>query len=90
MSRLRDLSIHVERLVLRGASLDPRDTARFQRAFERELARLLAHEHEGTGLAGGAVDGLSAPSIALPQPSNASDLGRRTARSVHQSMVRGR
>ena len=90
MSRPRDLSIHVDRLVLRGVALEPRDAARFQRAFEGELSTLLRGEHRGAGLAGGAADQLTGPPLSARASSSASELGRQTARSVHRAMVQGR
>jgi hypothetical protein len=71
-------------------TLEPRDAARFQRAFERELSALLSDEHHGTGLEGGVTDRRTAPAIPARASSSAPELGRQTARSVHQSMVRGR
>ena len=90
MARPRDLSIHIDRLVLNGVALDPRDARRFQVAFERELALLLANRHHGPGLGGGALDRLGAPPLPARASSSAAELGRHTARSVHHSMVQGR
>jgi hypothetical protein len=84
------IRLHVERLVLDGVELDPRDAPRLREALQAELGRLLAEGGLHPALAGGgsrrAVD--AAP--LQTAPGQAPDaLGTDLARSVYAGLGPG-
>jgi len=80
-------SLHIERLVLDGVPFTPVQGAQFQRALERELARLVdGHCHGRWWRGGGAVASLPAPAIQVLPSARPADLGRQVARSVFASL----
>src|SRR5437764_15487352 len=82
------VSLHIERLVIEGVSLQAGQAAQLQIAVQRELTRLLQRDGIGASLQGGAVPALSAPAIQISSPFRPAVLGRQIARSVHQSLTR--
>jgi hypothetical protein len=83
------INLHVERLVLEGLELTPRERRLLQETASAELARLL---HEG-GLApfpaGGLdISRLQAPSISPGVPRDPVALGEAIARSLYGGLAR--
>jgi hypothetical protein len=80
-------SLHIERLVIDGVPFTSAQGAQFQKALERELARLVkgcCHARRWRDL--GAVAVLAAPAIHAPVSARPTDLGRQVARSVFASL----
>ncbi len=82
-----NIHLHIDRLVLDAALLPRGGTAsQVRAALEKELAHLLPQ-----GLNAGLLDGLAAPSLAIPDlparpVASATLLGRDVARSLYQSI----
>ncbi len=79
------INLHIERLVLDGLPLDPRDGARLQAAVERELARLVSDGGQWvTRLrADAATAHASGGSFTLAEPADAARVGGQIAGAVH-------
>ena len=79
-----NINLHIERLVLDGLAVAPREHARFQAAVEAELTRLLTSDGlSAILLSGGAMPHLPATSIQLNDQANPIDLGQQIAGAVH-------
>ena len=79
-----NINLHIERIVLDGLNVEPRDRRTLQAAVESELARLLA----GGGLrseftSSGALRSLSAGEIHVTPPATGAQLGNQIAQAVH-------
>src|SRR6476659_7393949 len=78
------IELHIERLVLDGLQVAPRDRAQLQAALEAELARLLAADGlRSELLSGGAMRSLGAGEIHVPNNMSPLHLGNRNAQAVH-------
>ena len=86
MKPLPDIILRIDRLVMDGVSLSPRQTTQLHRAVERELSALLTEK--GLEPASAAAPVLAAPSIQLDRTVNADKLGLQIARSVYRSLTR--
>lgn len=79
-----NIELHIERIVLDGLQVAPRDRAHLQAAVEAELTRLLA-----TGglrselLSGGAMRSLGAGEIHVTNNMGPLHLGNQIAQAVH-------
>lgn len=90
------LRLQVDRLVLHGLPLLPRDAGRVESAFRRELEqRIAARPQRLRRLASGAVDALRLEAL-KPGPGSGSDLagypeqlGRTLARALWRGLERG-
>jgi hypothetical protein len=85
-----NVALHVERIVVSGVDLSPRQAALVRGAMERELVRLLTRDGLGQRAARGAVlPSVVAPAIQLALPVRPAEAGRQIARSVHESLTKG-
>lgn len=83
------LALHVERLVLQGLPLQPRDGARVDAAFRGELERLFsASPLLARQLAGGAFDRLRLEAMDVGSGSDPEQLGRALAGALLKGMAR--
>ncbi len=79
-----NINLHIERLILDGLPIEPRQRAQVQAAVETELARLLVAGGVNSGLlSGGALPSLRAGAIQLTNESNARQLGTQIAGAVY-------
>ncbi|MER5491458.1 hypothetical protein ACWD6I_11535 [Streptomyces sp. NPDC002454] len=80
------MSLHVDELVIRGVEgVRPVDAERIERAFTRELTRLLTEQPPvAEAVSYEVVSGLRP----LPATTSARRLGRELARAVHRELVR--
>ena len=83
------INLHIDRLVLDGANLNPGQQHLVQASLEAELSRLLTDR----GLAPGftqnlAVSRVTASSIQLSGDSNPAQLGQKIAQSVYGGISR--
>lgn len=85
-----NINLHIERLVLDGLAVAPRERARFQAAVETELTRLLTSDGLSSMLlSGGTMPHLPATSIQLSDQANPIDLGQQIAGAVHGRIGNG-
>jgi hypothetical protein len=81
---MKRIDINIERLILDGLTLSPRDRVALGAALEGELARLIAGGGLPAGLAGGgAVPSLPAAAIQLSGDNDPAHLGRQIAGAVY-------
>lgn len=81
------IAVHIERLVLEGLPLTPRQGPLVQAAVERELTRLFAADHlTGEMRTGGAVPQVSGAGLELRAGTHPTGLGQAIARSVHRGL----
>lgn len=79
-----NIAVHIERLVMNGVAMPPRDRPRLQAAFETELARLVSEEGLSPALLdGGAVPSMRAGSIQLAGDGDVVKLAHQIARTVY-------
>ncbi len=79
-----NVDLHIERLVLEGMPLGPRERALMPTAFEGELARLLSAGELSAGLArGGAVPLLRGSNIQVTAGMAPTQLGIQIAHGVY-------
>jgi hypothetical protein len=79
-----NIELHIERLILDGLSVEPRERPHLQAAVEAELTRLLtAGGLRSELLSGGAVRSLGAGEIHVTNQMRASHLGSHIAQAVH-------
>jgi hypothetical protein len=85
-----ETNIHIERLVIEGLTLSPRQRAQLQAALGEELARLLQEGSLAPELAGGAaLASLPAPAIALLPDQPPAVVGRQIAGALYASLGAG-
>lgn len=85
-----NITVHIERLILVGIPVTPRQREALHAAVERELARLLsAGRLSPELLPGGAVPSVRANSIQLADESSPLHLGREIARAVYRGIGDG-
>jgi len=85
------IRVQIDRLVLDGLPIDPRQAKLVQRAVEAELGRLFTAGGVGPGLAGGgAVDRLAGGTVQVGGTADPGRLGREIARAVYGSVGQGR
>jgi hypothetical protein len=83
----RNVTVHIERLVIDGIPLNANDGAQLRASLGRELTRLL--QRDGLPMrGGGAVPALTGPPLQIPQMLRPIDLGRQIARNLHESLTR--
>lgn len=81
------IRLHVERLVLDGLDVDPRDEPRLREALQAELGRLLAERGLSPELAaGGARPALAGEPLETRSGERADALGTDLARSVYAGL----
>lgn len=79
-----NIELHIERLILDGLRVEPRDRAHLQAAVEAEVARLLAADGlRSELLSGGAMRSLSAGEIQVTNNMSPLHLGNQIAQAVH-------
>jgi hypothetical protein len=79
-----NIELHIERLILDGLQVAPRDRAHLQAAVEAELTRLLAADGlRSELLAGGAMRSLGGGEIQVTNNMGPLHLGNRIAQAVH-------
>ncbi len=79
-----NIQLHIERIVLDGLQVAPRDRANLQAAVEAELTRLLAAGGlRSELLSGGAMRSLSGGEIQVKNNMSPLHLGNRIAQAVH-------
>jgi hypothetical protein len=82
-----NIELHIERLILEGLPVSPRDRANLQAAVEAELTRLLAAGGlRSELLSGGAMRSLSAGEFQVPNNQSPMDLGNQIAHTVHSGV----
>jgi len=80
--------IHIDRLVVDGPALRPRERRALAEALGRELTLLAAADGAGTGLATAAsVPSLAAPPVAEAVWAAPAALGVAAARSIHGALA---
>ena len=81
------ITVYIERLILDGIDLGPRESARLKAAVEGELSRLLRNGGLASSLqSGGAFPSVRADSIQVSANGNPSRLGKQIARSVYRGI----
>lgn len=86
-----DVRLHIERLVLDGLRLGPRERRELEAALSDELGRLLGQGPLHPELAaGGAVPSVRAPDLPLAAGQGPRELGEGLARSIHGGLTPGR
>ena len=80
------VTLHVERLVLDGLGLTRAQGAIVQRAFERELARLVVHSEQGAAWQGSRIPSVAATAVQTDGSVRPAQLGRDVARSVYSTL----
>lgn len=79
-----NIELHVERLILDGLAVPPRDRINIKAAVEAELARLLTADGLSAALlSGGSVAHLPQSSIQISSDANPTGLGQQIAAAVH-------
>jgi hypothetical protein len=79
-----NIELHIDRIVLYGLQVAPRDRAHLQAAIETELSRLLAAGGlRSEFLSGGAMRSLGAGEIQVTNNMSPLHLGNRIAQAVH-------
>lgn len=82
-----NIELHIERLVLDGLPVAPRDRANLQVAVEAELTRLLATGGLQTELlSGGAIRSLGGGEIQATNNMSSLHLGNQIAHAVHSGV----
>ncbi|GLH74134.1 hypothetical protein GETHLI_26360 [Geothrix limicola] len=83
------LHLHIDRLVLEGTELTPRDGARLQAALGMELKALLETRALHPVLAqGAALPSLQTSPMALPAAANPGHFGKLIARNLAGTLTR--
>jgi len=80
------VTLHVERLVLEGLGLTRAQAGLVQRAFERELTRLVTHAERGGDWRGTRVPAVTATAVHIDGTARPTQLGRDVARSVYSTL----
>jgi hypothetical protein len=84
------LHLHIDRLVLEGTALSPRDAARLQAALSAELQTLLQARELHSGLARGtALPTFPAAPLSLPSAPNPQAFGRQLAGHLADTLAPG-
>lgn len=82
-----NINLHIEKLILDGINLSPRERSLLQASVETELTHLLTTDGLTSGLQkGGALPHIAAADVQLTQPANPIQLGQQIARSVYGGM----
>ncbi|WP_020565624.1 hypothetical protein [Methylosarcina fibrata] len=82
-----NINLHIERLVLDGVNIEPRQRPLLQEALQVELSRLLTSGGLSRDFAGGlAVPRISAPNIPLVANIHPAQLGQQIARSIYEGI----
>lgn len=85
------LHLHIERLVLDGLPMGPRERRELEATLGAELGRLLAGGALHPELAaGGAVPALRVPDVALAPGASGAAVGHGLAASIHAGLAPGR
>ncbi|OGB24077.1 MAG: hypothetical protein A3I66_11425 [Burkholderiales bacterium RIFCSPLOWO2_02_FULL_57_36] len=82
----RDVTLHIERVVIDGVPLTGAQAAQLRAALQGELTNLLERDGAGFLLQGGAMPRSTAPAIQVFAPVRPAELGRQIARSVYASL----
>ena len=82
-----NIELHIERLVLDGLDVGPRDRRTLHAAIESELSRLLASGGLSSQLlSGGALRSLGAGEIQVTKQISGAQLGNQIAQAVHSGI----
>lgn len=82
-----NIELHIERIVLDGLDVGPRDRRTLQATIETELVRLLTSGGVSSQLlSGGALRSLSAGEIQVPIRASGAELGNQIAQAVHSGI----
>lgn len=82
-----NINLHIERMVLDGLQVSPRDRAQLQAAVEGELARLLGTDGlRSELLSGGTLRSLGAGEIHVTNQMSPVHLGNQIAQAVHSGV----
>jgi hypothetical protein len=82
-----NIELHIERIVLDGLDVGPRDRPTLQATIESELVRLLTSGGVSSQLlSGGALRSLSAGEIQVPIRASGAELGIQIAQAVHSGI----
>ncbi len=83
-----NVELHIERLVLDGIDIPPGRGEQLRAAVSAELTRLLRDGGLSSPiLRGGTVDRLHVPSVKLPAPGAAADLGRFAGGAIYEGLT---
>lgn len=82
-----NIELHIERLILDGLEVEPRNRAQLQAAVEAELTRLLTTRGLKAELLSGApVRSIDAGEMRVNRGTPAAQLGNHIAQSVHSGI----
>jgi len=82
-----NIELHIERLVLDGFTMDPRNRAEVQTAVEEELTRLLMTRGLSAELlSAGSVRSIGAGEINTTNQTSPTQLGNHVAQAVHNRL----
>ena len=82
-----NIEFRIERLVLDGLDIEPRDRSQLQRAVEAELTRLLAAGGlRPELLSGGAMPSVAGTEIRVTPQTRGAQLGNQIAHAVHRGI----
>lgn len=82
-----NVNLHIERLVLDGLDLPPRERLRLERAFRSELAQLLGSGHgRASSWSSAREQSTRVQTVRLPSASDGTSVGRRVAHAVHDAI----
>ena len=85
---MTQVHVEIDRLVLTGWPLGPREAGQVQAAVEAELGRLLSGDG-ARALPGGAADRMTAGPVAWPAAGGAAGLGSEVAQAVYGTLGGG-
>lgn len=88
MKAPREISLHIDRLVIEGIPLDGRQAARLQVAVQSELKRLLEYSSERVPTASAAYAAATGTPLKFASNTGADALGRKIARNLHEVISR--
>jgi hypothetical protein len=84
-----NIRLHIDRLILEGASLNAREQPHFQAALKMELSRLLAERGlAGDLINGAAVNAVRGGTVQLRGEASGQGLGRQVAQAVYRGIGR--
>lgn len=83
-----NVDLHIDRLVLDGLELTPRQGEAVRASIQLELARLLTEQGLPTPVHGRTQAHVQAPSIDLAVGVPAPEVGFQVARAIHEGLTR--
>jgi hypothetical protein len=88
-TRRARIEVRIERLILDGVQIPPRERAMLGAALEAEIGRLLIESGWGTGITSVSLPSLRAENIQWPSAWDASQLGVQIAQAVYGGLAEG-